>query len=130
VLQVVQAPRLLRASRMVNLVERTSAAAAARPDGAELLRRNLMLVRDALHDDPVEVRAHQAEGSLLLLLGRPADAIASYERAIAIQNGPELQLALGLASQKLGDLTAARRHFQSAVRLDPRLTPQVPAALR
>lgn len=129
-LQVVTAQRRLRASRVTNTVERTSAAAAASAQGADLLRFNLAAIRQALADDPLEVRAHQAEGSILLLLGRPAEAIASYQRALAIQPGPELYLALGLAQLRSGDRAAARRFFAFAVVLDARLAAQVPAELR
>lgn len=123
--------RILRASRIVRVVEATSLqAAGAGAAGEPLLRRNLALAQEALALDPSSVAAAQSKGSVYLLLGRPQQAIESYEAALRLQPAPELYMDLGHAFLAAGDLTTARRQFARAVKLNSRLAEQVPAAAR
>ena len=69
-------------------------------------------------------------GSLHLLLGNPHEAAAAYREALALEPRPEVHLNLARALLASGDVEAARRHFALAVRLDPALASQVPAAGR
>jgi tetratricopeptide (TPR) repeat protein len=125
------ARRRLRASKILNLVERVSPrAAAAGAGGRPLLRRNLELAAEAEALDPAEPRLPLARGSVLLLLGEPRRAIAAYRAALAIEPRAEIYLNLGRAQGMVGATEEARRNLALAVRLDPRLARAVPAEAR
>ena len=120
--------RALQASRLVRAVEATSpAAAAAGEAGQRLLRRNLALALEATRLDPASLPAAQALGSVYLLLGRPDDAITSYQRALALQPAAEIYMDLGHAYRAQGASGEARTSYAQAVALDSRLRAQVPA---
>ena len=59
-------------------------------------------------------------GNRLLRLRRPEEAIAKYERAIAVRPGfADAHFNLGLALELVGRPDEARRHYADAARLDP-----------
>ena len=121
----------LLAGRMLRQVELLSMAALARgemPRG--LIPANLELLRRAAVLDPREVGVPIARGTQYLLVGNGASAAAAYRDALELEPRPEIHLNLGRALAMAGDLDGARRHFQTAVRLDPKLAPTVPPELR
>ncbi len=121
----------LLAGRMLRQVELLSMAALARgemPRG--LIPANLELLRRAAVLDPREVGVPIARGTQYLLVGNGNSAAAAYQAALELEPRPEIHLNLGRALAMAGDLEAARRHFQIALRLDPRLASTVPPELR
>jgi tetratricopeptide (TPR) repeat protein len=129
--QAARAHALLGASRRL----RTASVVAARVAGAgeraaPIQRANLALLRRAAELDPADVRAPAWRGSLHLLLGNPHEAAAAYREALELEPRPEVHLNLARALLAAGELEGARRHFALAVRLDPALAPEVPAAGR
>jgi len=92
-----------------------------------LLRQNLGLALEATRLDPASLPAAQALGSVYLLLGRPDDAAAEYNRALALQPAAEIYMNLGHAYRASGAADQARANYQTAVALDERLRAQVPA---
>ena len=126
--RLVAGAHALRASRLVRAVEITSpAAAAAGPNGLGLLRQNLALASEATRLDPASLSAAQALGSVYLLLGRPDDAVAAYDRALALQPAAEIYMNLGHAFRAAGVADKSRANYRTAIALDERLRAQVPA---
>lgn len=121
----------LLASRMLRQVELLSMAALARgemPRG--LVPANLELLRRAAALDPREVGVPIARGTQYLLVRNGSSAAAAYRDALELEPRPEIHLNLGRALALAGDLEEARRHFHTAVLLDPHLAPVVPPELR
>jgi len=120
--------RLVGADKRVKLVEVTSTIAAARRDaaGPTVLRRNLEVLRAAAAMDPADVRVPLARGSVLLLLGRLDEAIASYRQALALEPRPEIHLNLGRALAAAGRRDEAERHFALVRAIDSRLARSIP----
>lgn len=121
----------LLAGRMLRQVELLSMAALARgemPRG--LIPANLELLRRAAVLDPREVGVPIARGTQYLLVGNGTSAAAAYKDALELEPRPEIHLNLGRALAMAGDLEAARQHFRTALRLDPRLAPTIPPELR
>ena len=119
--------RDLRASRLVRAVGATSPAALKMGDsGLALLRQNLALAQEATRLDPASLAAAQALGSVYLLLGRSDDAIAAYQRALALQPTAEIYMDLGHAYHAARAAAPARQAYARAVVLDERLRAQVP----
>lgn len=79
----------------------------------------------AIAHDPGSFAAHFNAGNTLLGLGRPADAIARFERAVQLR--PDYAPAhsnLGLALARVpGRLRDSVPHFETALRLDPAFEP-------
>ncbi len=127
--RLLDAERGLRASRIVRAVEATSpGAAAAGQNGLGLLRQNLALALEATRLDPSSLPAAQALGSVYLLLGRADDAVAAYNRALALQPAAEIYMDLGHAYRAAGAADQARLSYQAAVALDERLRAQLPTS--
>lgn len=125
--QLLRARRLEDASHVLRTVEQVSVAVAARgqvPPG--LLWDNVKLLQRAHERDPADSRILLAIGGQYLLLGRPEDAIATYERALEIEPRPEIFLNLARAQERSGELEAARESYRRAQVLDPRQRPLVP----
>jgi tetratricopeptide (TPR) repeat protein len=121
----------LLAGRMLRQVELLSMAVLARgemPRG--LIPANLELLRRASALDPAQVGTPIARGTQYLLLGNFNQAAAAYREALELEPRPEVYLNLGRALALGGDRQEARRYFQTAVRLDPKLAPLVPPDLR
>lgn len=121
----------LLADRMLRQVELLSMAALARgelPRG--LLPANLELLRRAAVLDPVQVGIPIARGTQYLLLGNGTSAARAYREALALEPRPEVYLNLGRALASTGQADEAREQFRIAVRLDPRLEPNVPPEWR
>jgi chemotaxis protein methyltransferase CheR len=78
-------------------------------------------VASILADDPLDADAHFMDGLVTLEAGRPARAVAALRRALYAD--AEFGLAaftLGRAYDALGDIPAARRAYEQALRtLDP-----------
>lgn len=87
-----------------------------------------------------EMWPHLDAGRLLMLQGRPAEAIASFETAIDVFEqtdrgavGPgspayvEAYYRLGEAYELLGDVTQAETHYRAARTADPNYTPAITA---
>jgi len=122
---------LLRASRVQNTVERVTETLAARgPVPNTVLWTHLRLLREAEALAPAQAGLPLAAGSQYLLLGRPADAVVQYRRALALEPRPEAWLNLGRAQWVLGERQEAVASLLRAVRLDRRLLRQVPQPAR
>jgi tetratricopeptide (TPR) repeat protein len=122
----------LRASELVRQVQMLSVSLVrSNPPAFErLLPFNLSALRRAGDADPAAIEVPLVRGSLFLLLRRPLDAADGYRRALALEPHPEIYLHLGDALLAAGRLGEARQQYEIAVRLDPWLLPQVPAAAR
>jgi len=71
--------------------------------------------------DPVDARARAALGHAYAALGRLDDAISTYRAALAINpNVAAAHYGLALVDDRRGNTAAARRHFETFVRLEPR----------
>jgi tetratricopeptide (TPR) repeat protein len=117
------------ASRTLRTVEAVTLAAykAQRPD---VLRAHIEILRQAAKRDPLEIGIPIARGSQHFLLGQPQAAIDAYEEALKLEPRPETYLYLGRALDRAGRRDEARESFRLALRIDPRLFPQVPLAYR
>jgi tetratricopeptide (TPR) repeat protein len=119
----------LIASRILNTVEKLTVPA-YRAQRTDLLQTNVELLRRAQERDPLEVGIPIARGSQHFLLRQSAAAIGAYEEALRLEPRPETYLYLGRALDSAGRFDEAGRAFRLAVRIDPRLLPQVPLAYR
>jgi tetratricopeptide (TPR) repeat protein/uncharacterized MnhB-related membrane protein len=71
--------------------------------------------------DPVDARARAGLGHAYAALGRLNDAISTYRAALAIDpNVAAAHYGLALVDDRRGNTAAARRHFETFVRLEPR----------
>jgi len=130
-LQTVRAQRLLRASRILNAVERTTVQMAARGQlPPTLLWANLRLLREAGRLDPSSVGVVIAAGGEHLLLAQPEEAEQVYRQALELEPRPEVWLNLGRAQWSRQERAAAVASWTTAVRLAPRMIGQVPAPAR
>lgn len=78
------------------------------------------LIARALEVNPTSQVAYANHGNTLLELGRPDEALISYEKAIAIApNYAEAFNNRGLALQRLGNLHEALASFDKAIALQP-----------
>lgn len=78
------------------------------------------LYRALLESAPAHVDAHNNLGHLLDALGRPAEALGHYARAIELKpNFPEALLNFGNALQTLGRYDEAIARYAGALRLKP-----------
>ena len=119
----------LTASRILNTVERMTLPA-YRAQRADVLQTHVELLRRAEERDPLEVGLPTARGSQHFLLRETQAAIGAYEEALRLEPRPETYLYLGRALDQEGRTEEAARAFRLAVRIDPRLLPQVPLAYR
>ena len=70
-----------------------------------------------LSDDPFDADAHFVDGLVSLEAGRPAEAVATLRRALCADAGFGLAaFTLGRAYDALGDVAAARRCYEMALR--------------
>jgi tetratricopeptide (TPR) repeat protein len=70
--------------------------------------------------DPFEPDQYALLGKTFLRLGRPADAVAALERAIALKpRAPGYHVALGIILAQAGDCAAARTHFAAELSNNP-----------
>jgi len=125
--QSVRMRRLVGANQRLRAVELTSLAAARQGQRAEpLLLANLAVLRDAERMDPAEVGLRVARGSVYFLLGRMDQAISGYEAALRLEPRPEIYFNIGRARLAQGDPVAANVALARAVRIDPKLTKELP----
>lgn len=74
-----------------------------------LLRGSRRLEEAALHyravveSRPLDFRSYGNLGLVLLNLNRPHDALAVYEKALALQDRPDIRTSLGIAQLLIGD---------------------------
>lgn len=129
--QTLRWSRRMEASQTLRQVELVSMAVVARGEAPpQLLATNLEALRRIAPLDPLEVGIPIALGTQYLFLSRFDPAVLAYEEAIALEPRPEGYLNLGRAQWLAGRTDDARRSFATAVRLDPRLAREVPAAAR
>lgn len=118
----------MEASQVLRRVELVSmAAASAGRAPAKLMADNLEALRQVEPLDPLEVGIPIARGTQYLFLARPEAAVRSYRDSLELEPRPEGYLNLGRAQWLAGQQEEARRSFDTAVRLDPRLAVQIPA---
>ncbi|HVT18488.1 MAG TPA: O-antigen ligase family protein [Thermoanaerobaculia bacterium] len=102
---------------------------ATAPGGGALLAglpSVLQALRRAAALDPVQVEIPMAQGNLYLRVGHTGEALAAFQRAIALEPHPEIYFDIGHALLQAGRFDQARRSFALAVRLDPWLRVSVP----
>lgn len=117
------------ASRTLRSVEAVTVAA-YRAQRSDVLQTHIEVLRQAAKRDPLEVGIPIARGSQHFLLNQPQAAIDAYQEALKLEPRPETYLYLGRALDLAGRRGEARVNFQRALRIDPRLWPQVPLAYR
>jgi len=117
--------RLLRTAELLSM--RALATGGAPP---QLIAVNLNALRRAADLDPVEVGIPIARGTQFLLAANPEAALDAYRQALALEPRPEIYFNLGRALHGAGRTEEARRQFEIALRLDPRLTKLLPAGVR
>jgi len=117
------ASRTLRAVEVLTLE-------AFRQRRADVLSTNIDVLRRAERRDPLEIGIPIARGSQYYLLGQTQAAIDAYEEALRLEPRPETYLYLGRSLDRAGRAEEAGRAFRLALRIDPRLWPQVPPAYR
>lgn len=71
-------------------------------------------------------RYWMAEGLAYRAAGEPSAAITSYQKALALDQRPEIYLSLGYAELETGARKEATEHFLKAVRFDPFYTTSMP----
>ncbi|MEZ5817543.1 MAG: tetratricopeptide repeat protein [Hyphomicrobiaceae bacterium] len=78
--------------------------------------------REALKTNPSYALAHIGLGHTLVALGKPAEAVSHFDRALAVSaNDAGALLGRGTALAASGDLDGAIRSFDAALKIDPRL---------
>ena len=75
----------------------------------------------ALRLRPMDATALTLFGDLMRQRGRPAQAVETYRRALAVAPSAIVHNKLGIALADLGQIEAALGQFQHAVELDPGL---------
>jgi tetratricopeptide (TPR) repeat protein len=122
---IVEAQRLAAAAWMARGEGRNTEARRLARAGAEL--------EETVEKHPVTpgplLPARELEGDLLLELGRPADALRSYERTLARE--PHRARALfgaARAAERAGKRQVARAHYEELARLMERADPTRPEA--
>ena len=89
-------------------------------DRPEFARRASELLEKSLEDFPEDVPAWEARGQALTLLGRPQEALAAFESALARAPRREISLhGAALLAQLGGDRAKALLYWQRAVEVDP-----------
>jgi tetratricopeptide (TPR) repeat protein len=110
------------------------------------LHRAILEIKKALELRPKAAAMHYNLGSIYVRIGHYSGAAAQLERALALQPGlpnaasalrdvqtaltkpgdrtgqasiPQTPFEAGVSAASKGDLTAARRHFEAAIRSDP-----------
>lgn len=120
-----------RAARMLRVVEFVTQQMVQTGRGnPSVLWRHVRLLEDAARLDPTDSAIPLAEGSQYRLLQRGDEAEEAYRRALSLGPRPEIWLNLGAAQLLQDDEEGARQSFLTAVRLDPRMRPQVPEPYR
>ena len=77
--------------------------------------------RKAAKLDPSDFRAQYGHGRSLQILGRTAESIGAYQRAlVADSSSPEVNLNMATAYLSLGDARAASKYAERAVELAPK----------
>jgi Flp pilus assembly protein TadD len=90
--------RRVDADRVLHQVEVVSVhMAGAGQRALPIFWANVKLLQRAEEEAPSDSRLLLAEGSQYLLLGRPEEAAATYQRALAVEARPEIYLNLGCA---------------------------------
>jgi tetratricopeptide (TPR) repeat protein len=126
--QTMRAFDRISASLLLARVEaRTLAAVQARHAPSTMFAEHLAWLDIAARRDPLEIGVPIARGSQYLLLRRPAEALAAYREAAALEPRPEIDLNIGRALWMQGARDDARRAFARAVRLNPLLRNELPA---
>jgi tetratricopeptide (TPR) repeat protein len=77
------------------------------------LNEQLAFYQAAAKDYPKCFRAHNNSGYTLLLLGKPVDAMKSFDAAKALQNNDVVKNNMGFAAFLSGDAVKAEEYFTS-----------------
>ena len=86
---------------------------------ANELARAEEALNKAIAAAPMHARAHFFKGNVLLMLGRPGEAVEPLTEALRRSSDPNIPYNLALAWLEQGDLAAARRWCAAALRLKP-----------
>lgn len=92
---------------------------------ATQLPEALEAVEKSLVADPKFIDAGLLQGAVLYDLGRYADAVQAYEKALALDSvyRPNAWYQLALTTWKLEDFEAAAKHFEYYLKLDTKPSP-------
>ena len=97
----------------------------------EDFERAVVLLEAAADADPRDPRPPAYLSGAYLAVGRPADAEAAIERALAIDpSGFEARLKAGELAMRFGDIARAEREFLAALRATKVGTPEMDVARR
>ena len=127
VFQVRHAADLLRANLVLFRGEQMAAQMLATGRGdRRVLGVNLRDLRQASVRAPADPRIRLAVGSHYMLRGQPLSAVRWYRDAIELEPRPEIHLSLARALSEIGRGEEAATHYLAAIRLAPRLRPELP----
>ena len=76
-------------------------------------------LQKAIAAAPMHARAHFFHGNVLLLLGRPVEAVQPLSEALRRSSDPNIPYDLALAYLEQGDLVAARRWCAASLKIKP-----------
>jgi tetratricopeptide (TPR) repeat protein len=129
--QSVRGGSRLRATTLLGAVHRqmTAVQQLGRVPGP-LVRATEATLVEAARLDPVAIEPLAFRGDLLLLAGHHGDAVAAYDRAMALELRPESLVHQGVALWRLGRLDEALVQLRRGIAVAPRLLASVPPAAR
>ena len=113
------ARQLLEASDVCARTPRRTALRAEALVGTDSLEEGLHEAERTLEKTPDEPHAVYARAWGTVLKGRPLDARADAERAVALGRGVPAELLLGMLLYQVGDLAGADAQFQRVLAEDP-----------
>ncbi|HEY2516045.1 MAG TPA: tetratricopeptide repeat protein [Polyangiaceae bacterium] len=113
------ARQLLEASDVCARTPRRTALRAEALVGTDSLEEGLHEAERTLERTPDEPHAVYARAWATVLKGRPLDARADAEKAVALGRGIPAELLLGLLLYQVGDLAGADAQFQRVLTEDP-----------
>lgn len=121
----------VRASTAVAAVRREMLAVQSRGRAPGWLPRIAgATLAEAMRRDPVAIEPHSFRGDLLLLVGRPAEAVEAYERAAAHELRAEILFHQGIALWELGRQEEGVVQMRRGVALAPHLATALPPNAR
>ena len=114
-------------AEITRLTARTDAAGKPASDYERLLRvrRNLQDLEPLRETCPTEVRVPMLMGANHEIAGRPEDALRSYREALAIEQRPEIYVAIAVQQIQTGRVDEAIDNYVTAARFDPNLVPEI-----
>lgn len=91
-------------------------------------RRNLELLAGLRESCPTEVRVPMLTAANLEFVGRPDDALASYQEALRIDHRPEIYVEIARMQLQLGQVDEAVASYVTATRFSPLVVESITSA--